>query len=371
MPITAYIVDTPEAALIADIGGEMSHLTLASHKHFGDHFHHPTCLAIFTLSQLKCLAEEVDSWDLELYAKESWMCFRLNSVHLLFWHNWTLPDGITLEPSQFLTLEPLHHWHKQFWDHDAKWCICAVRGVEIDLCFSLLQPCVGFCHFKAGISSLRQVTSRDHHNVQQYIIPIIADAVPKDFLLCIRALSNFQYLTQSHSINSHMLIEISNTLTLFHQNKQAILDTKARVGNGNKPLDHFFIPKLKLLHNVTTSICWSGPPIQWSVDPTECTHINTIKVPSENTNNGQYGPHIYQYLDRDEKRWLFNLATAIHKAGGDLESIITTFLATNKTLMMTHWMMNQTKIGSLNLASLVQPVAHPARQWISLWLLVF
>jgi len=70
------------------------------------------------------------------------------------------------------------------------------------------------------------------------------------------------------------------------------------------------------------SICWSRPPIQWSADPTKHTHIDAIKVPSENTNNGQYGPQICRYLDHDEKRHLFNLATAIHEAGDDLESII-------------------------------------------------
>ena len=36
-PIIAYIVDTPEAALTAGVGGKTSHLTLASHKSFGDH----------------------------------------------------------------------------------------------------------------------------------------------------------------------------------------------------------------------------------------------------------------------------------------------------------------------------------------------
>ena len=70
------------------------------------------------------------------------------------------------------------------------------------------------------------------------------------------------------------------------------------------------------------SICWSGPPIQWSADPTEHAHIDAIKIPSENTNNGQYGPQICQYLDHDEKHWLFDLATAIQEAGGDLLSII-------------------------------------------------
>jgi len=321
-PMGTYIVDTPEAAVVAGVGGKTSHLTLASHKRFGDSFRHPTRLATLTLSQIEDLSEEIDPWDLKSFAKEAQTHFRLNGVHLPFWRDWTLPDGTIAEPCQFLTPEPLHHWHKQFWDHDAKWCIRAVRSAEIDLRFSLLQPCVGFRHFKAGISSLKQVTGRDHRNVQRYIVPIIADAISKEFLLCIRALSDFRYLAQSRSIDTQTLTEISSALTLFHQNKQAILDANARVGKGNKPLKHFFIPKLELLHSVVMSIRWSGPPIQWSADSTECAHIDVIKVPSENTNNGQYGPQICRHLDRDEKRRLFDLATAIHEAGGDLESII-------------------------------------------------
>ena len=321
-PIAAYIVDTPEAALIAGVGGKTSHLTLASHKSFGDHFRHPTRLGTLTLSQIKHVSEKIDPWDLESFAKEVKQCYRLNGVHLPFWRNWTLPDGTVAEPSQFLTPEPLHHWHKQFWDHDAKWCIRAVGAEELDFRFSLLQPCVGFRHFKAGISSLKQVTGQDHRNVQRYIIPIIADTVPKEFLLCIRALSDFCYLAQSRSIDSHTLTRISNALDCFHKHKQAILDAGARTGKGNKPIDNFFIPKIELLHSVTSSICWSGVPLQWSADPTERAHIDVVKTPSENTNNGQYGPQICRFLDRDERRRLFDLATAIHETGSDLESVL-------------------------------------------------
>ena len=169
---------------------------------------------------------------------------------------------------------------------------------------------------------MKQVTGRDHRNVQCYIVSIITDVIPKDFVLCIRALLDFRYLAQSHTIDTHTLAQISDALTLFHQTKYAILDASAWVGKGNKPLDHFFIPKLELLHSVVPSICWSGAPIQWSADPTEYAHIDAIKIPSKNTNNGQYGPQICNYLDRDEKRHSFNLTTAIHKAGGDLESLI-------------------------------------------------
>ena len=91
---------------------------------------------------------------------------------------------------------------------------------------------------------------------------------------------------------------------------------------GIRPWVIFFIPKLELFHSVVSSICWSGAPIQWSADPTERAHIDVVKVPAKNTNNGQYGPQICHHLDHNERRRLFDLAMAIHEAGNDLGSII-------------------------------------------------
>ena len=70
-PLVAHIVDTPEAAVIAGVGGKTSHLTLASHKSFGDSFCHPTRLGIVTLSQIACISEDVDPWNLERFVKEA------------------------------------------------------------------------------------------------------------------------------------------------------------------------------------------------------------------------------------------------------------------------------------------------------------
>ena len=70
-PIVAYIADTPEAAVIAGVGGRTSHLTLASHKTFGDHFRHPTRLGSLTLTQIQTISKDVDPWDLEAFSKEA------------------------------------------------------------------------------------------------------------------------------------------------------------------------------------------------------------------------------------------------------------------------------------------------------------
>ncbi|KAI6096869.1 hypothetical protein F5141DRAFT_1011645, partial [Pisolithus sp. B1] len=76
-----------------------------------------------------------------------------------FWHDWLYAD-----PSQFLTLEALHYWHHQFWDHDMQWCKHALGAGELDFQFSVLLPITGFHHFNQGMTKLKQVggcTQRD------------------------------------------------------------------------------------------------------------------------------------------------------------------------------------------------------------------
>ena len=152
---------------------------MASYKQLGDNFRHEPRTASTTLAQLHMLEEKTDPWNLEAYFKAA-SEFHLNGVHRPFWVDWAMSD-----PSIFLTPEPLHHWHKAFWDHDAKWCIISVGAAKLNFYFSVLHQHVGFQHFKEGISSLKQVTGREHQEVQCYIVSVIADAVPPDFLIAI------------------------------------------------------------------------------------------------------------------------------------------------------------------------------------------
>jgi len=155
-PIVSYIVDMPEATMLAGVGGKTSPITMATYKEFGDPFRHESCTSATTLSQLAVAASKADPKDIEAYFCEA-QKFRLNGVHLLFWRNIPLTC-----PSRFFSLEVLHHFHKEFWDHNCKWCINVLGPAEIDFRFSVLQPITGFCHFKDGISSLKQVTGRTH-----------------------------------------------------------------------------------------------------------------------------------------------------------------------------------------------------------------
>ena len=189
-----------------------------------------------------------------------------------------------------------------------KWSIHAIGADEIDFHFTTLQPITGFKHFKDGVSMLKQVTGRTHQDVERYIVRIIAGKAPPSFVIAIHALMEFRYLAQSHQLDDNALSQLSTLLQLFHQHKQTILNIGARVGKGNKWMDHFQIPKLELMHGVVPSVTESGAVIQWSADRTERAHITEIKVLGRSGNNQDHNPQICQWLDRSEKHRNFSLA---------------------------------------------------------------
>ncbi|KAH7920650.1 hypothetical protein BV22DRAFT_1107578 [Leucogyrophana mollusca] len=264
-PLAAYIVDTPEAC-------KTSPFTMATFKH-----------AFF----LACEPH------------------RLNGVVEPFWRDYSLA-----EPTIFFPPEPLHHWFKAFWDHDAQWCIVAVGPEEIDFRFSVLQPTAGFRHFKDGISKLKQVTGRTHRDVQRYIVGVSAGAVPQGVITAVRALMDFRYLAQAPSIGEDDCEKILAALREFHDHKQAVVDAGARRG-AKKGIKNWYIPKLELMQSVVPSIRQVGATIQWSADVTEHAHVTEIKDPARRSNNNDYDPQICRHLDREEKRRRFDLVTSL------------------------------------------------------------
>jgi hypothetical protein len=121
---------------------------------------------------------------------------------------------------------------------------------------------------------------------------VIAGAVPKDFLKAVRALLNFHYLSQSPELDENACDCITAALQEFHHNKNAIIEASARVGKGDKPIDHWEIPKLKMMQSVVPNVGANGVPMQWSADITEHAHITEIKVPAEATNNQSHKEQI-------------------------------------------------------------------------------
>ena len=305
-PLAAYIVDTPEAAMLAGVGGKTSPVTMAAHKQFGDPFKHESRTASTTLAQLHAVSTKADpNGDLKVYFKEA-KTFRLNGVDKPFWRDWPLA-----EPSLFLTPEPLHHFNKEFYDHDLKWCIRMLGEAEIDFRFSILQPHIGLRHFKDGVSRLKQVTGREHRNIQRYIVAIIAGAASQDFVIAIRSMMDFRYLAQAPKVEDIICDKIDAALLEFHDHKSAIMAAGVRVGKGNRPIENWYIPKLELMQSVVTNIKANGAAINWTADHTEHAHIEVVKDPTRAGNNQKYEEQICRNLDRSEKCRRFDLATAM------------------------------------------------------------
>ncbi|KAJ6582017.1 hypothetical protein B0H19DRAFT_930711 [Mycena capillaripes] len=160
-PLAAYIVDTPEAADIACVMGKTSHLTMASHKTFGDSEAHETRTGAYTWAQIQEVNAVVHPSEIFRYQTES-KKRRLSGVDLPFWRDWSL----STDPSKFLTPEPLHHWHKQFFDHDFQWCRNILTDAELDFRLSIIQPRVGFRHFKEGVTRIKQLGGREHRELE-------------------------------------------------------------------------------------------------------------------------------------------------------------------------------------------------------------
>ena len=307
-PLAAAIVDTPKALMYTGISPRASPVTMATYKQFGDAFQHEPRMASTTLAQLMEIEATVNPWDFSSYLPEA-KRFSLNGVHRPFWRDWPLA-----EPSLFLTPEPLHHWHKRFWDHDAKWCIQEVGGIELDFRFSILQPHTGFHHFPEGISNLKQVTGREHHNIQRYLVGVIAGAVSRDFLIAICANMDFCYAAQAEEIDEDSCETILASIDEFHWHKSGVTDAEARVGKGNRPINNWYIPKLKLMQSVVPNIRANGVAFQYSADATEHAHITKIKNPARSGNNQNYKTQICRDLDHTDKLHRFDLATSIRES---------------------------------------------------------
>ena len=214
-------------------------------------------------------------------------------------------------PSRFFNPEVLHYLHKEFWGHDIQWCINVLGTAEINFRFSILQPVMGFCHFREGILSLRQVTGRTHRDIQHTIIAVIAGSAPRDIVIALHALMDFRYRVQACRIMEMDIELINSALQEFHAHKDSIIMNGLRCGKGNKPINNWYIPKIELMQSMAPSISRVGVAIQWSADITEHAHIDQIKDPAHASNNNNYDPQICRQLDRLEKCRNFELALSL------------------------------------------------------------
>ncbi|KAI5991695.1 hypothetical protein F5J12DRAFT_727271, partial [Pisolithus orientalis] len=219
----------------------------------------------------------------------------LNSVVEPFWVDWG--DAC---PSVFLTPDALHQWHKFYFDHCLHWVINIIRGTEPDHHLALLQPRIGTCNWLNGISTLKQCTGREHHDLKKVLPIVTTGALPDDVLCTIWAITEFIFLAQNVYHFNKTPHSFTEALQEFHHYKQSVISAGGCQGK-NGPLQHFQIPKLELGQHVVWSTCAMGAPYQWSSDIIERCHITHVKAPYHLSNCHDFHKQCCCFLDQQEK----------------------------------------------------------------------
>lgn len=333
-PLVAWVADLVEQQLIAGVAKSASPISLATTHEFGDGTTHPPRHGSHTLQLLYDISKQsgIDPWELGKFQTEC-KKFGLLGVHLPFWRDWTFVD-----PAVFLVPEILHTCHKFFFDHIFKWCKEIVGKLELDARYKSLHPRVGIRHFGSGVSHVKQMTGREHREIQRTIVPVCQGAAPPGFIRALRAMVDFLYQAQAPRHTDSSIPQMMASLQDFHNEKGEVLNAGGRNGK-NGTIEHFNIPKLEILQHFPQSIRNLGATIQYTADVTERLLITHCKDTFTRTNHRVgYESQIVEILDRLERLGTFTLYALLKSSGQSLVNVISneaTQLA--DTHPQTHW----------------------------------
>ncbi|KII84503.1 hypothetical protein PLICRDRAFT_117735 [Plicaturopsis crispa FD-325 SS-3] len=311
-PLVGWIADLPEQQLIAATAASASPTSTATTKDFGDPFPHLPRRGADTLRQIYQLALTVDPWDLSKFQVAAKL-LHLSGVHLPFWRDWSQAD-----PSKFLNPEILHSGHKFFFDHVLAWCKEALGPPELDARYMSLHTRIGTRHFPEGICHVKQMTGREHREIQRTIVAVIAGACSGGFVRAVRAIVDFIYQMQAPVFTNSTINALVESLKEFHDEKHHVLEAGARRGE-KTTIEHFNIPKLEVLQATAQAIRGNGNLMQWSADATErLLQTNCKHTFRQGSNHRGFDEQCVRMLDRAEKIHQFDLFTALRSRGLEL-----------------------------------------------------
>ncbi|KAF8126369.1 hypothetical protein EV363DRAFT_1453089 [Boletus edulis] len=316
-PLAGYIADLPEQLMVACVAQNASPVTLATKTDFSSATPCPPRSGLHTLQLIHRLASHINPWKVREFLAAAKELF-LSGVHLPFWRDWRFAD-----PAKFLTPEILHTLHKFFFDHILKWCKEGLGADELDARYKSQHKRVGTRHFSHGVSHVKQMTGREHRDMQRTIVATIAGPVPSDFVCAVRAAVDFIYKAQAPSFTDSSIASMVESLAEFHSFKQSVIDAELRRGQSG-PIDHFEIPKLELFHSFAPAIHNAGAPIQFTADVSERLLITHCKNPFERTSHQchTFSQQIIRLLDREERMRQFHLFTLLSQCGASLKNFV-------------------------------------------------
>ncbi|THH18507.1 hypothetical protein EUX98_g8944, partial [Antrodiella citrinella] len=287
----AHIGDYPEQVLITGVKtGQCACCTVPA-KEIGDHGPgHPTHPFRDLDAVLKALETVGD-------AARSAACKAVGIKPILpqpYWKN--LPYA-----NIFLSITPdiLHQLYQGVIKHLVEWVKTAYSVEEIDARCRRLSPGHHVRVFTKGISSLYQLTGREHADIARILMGLVADmplpdgASPVRLVRAVRGILDFLYLAQYPVHTADTLALLDEALDRFHDNKQVFIDLGVRTT--------WCIPKLHYLRHYAYLIRRLGTTDNFNTEYTERLHIDLAKDAYEATNAKDEFPQMTRWLERREK----------------------------------------------------------------------
>ncbi|KIJ06771.1 hypothetical protein PAXINDRAFT_91492 [Paxillus involutus ATCC 200175] len=267
-----------------------------------------------------CFTPLADPWDIKKFQKQAKLV-KLLGVHQPFWRDWKFAD-----PAFFLNGEILHTCHKFFFDHILKWCKEVAGNYLLDTRYKTQHKRIAVRHFGSGVSHIKQMTGREHRDIQRTIVPMIAGAGANStplFVYSIRSMIEFIYQAQNPTHTNSSLASMVGALKEFHATKQAVVDAEGRRG-AKGVRDDFNIPKLELMQSFARNITNNGTLMQYTADVTERLLITHCKLPFERTSRqaATFVDQIVAILNREESMRRFDLYHILRLSQAPLENAV-------------------------------------------------
>jgi hypothetical protein len=203
----------------------------------------------------------------------------------------------------FLSITPdiLHQMLQGVMKHLVAWLThsAAFGPDKIDTQCRAMPPNHHIRTFSNGITTLSRVSGQEHKDICRIILGLIIDLplpsgqVTSRIVRTVRTLLDFLYLAQLPSQTTNTMLQLQESLALFHQNKAIFLDLGVR--------KHFNIPKIHALMHYTTSISLFGAADNYNTEQTERIHIDLTKDTFRATNHKDEYPQMTTWVEHREK----------------------------------------------------------------------
>lgn len=283
--LAAYLADFPEQCLVACNQESGCPTCDVRHDRRGEPFHSNLRDQEETFQTILAFIEGRPG------AKEKFEQLNLRNVYPPFWsplphtniHNCFTPDK-------------LHQLHKGiFWDHLFKWCSTLLGADELDRRFKAMPNHPLVRHFRNGVTSVSQWTGKEFREMEKVFLGVIAGApkINANVMASARALLDFIYIANYHSLTTLDLQEMDAALATFHSHKQGFAEIRTT----------FDIPKFHSLVHYTAKIKDFGSLDGYNTELPERLHIDLAKSGYRASNKNNYTPQMVNWLARKERMW--------------------------------------------------------------------